>query len=138
MEKMVPFLKQALRFGIVGLLNTALDLALYFVLTRWVGMFAALPVAAKVVSYSAGLLNSFFLNRSWTFHSQARVQHALPRFVLFNLVGLLLNAWGMSIGLHTLALPEVLTLALATATSLAWNFFASKYLVFSRKAALTA
>ncbi|RYH06631.1 GtrA family protein [Tropicimonas sp. IMCC6043] len=57
---------QFLRYSWVGLLNTALGL---FVI--WGLMLAGLgPYAANVAGYAAGLVLSFFLNRTWTFRAQ--------------------------------------------------------------------
>ena len=125
------WLRQAVKFGIVGVLNTGVDLGAYFVLTRWLGM-ASLPVAAKGISYSLGILNSFFWNRTWTFRSQASAWRTFAPFVLANLVGLGMNAGGMQLGLNVLHLKEFVSLALATALTLAWNFAVSKFIIFRR------
>ena len=121
---------QAVKFGAVGLLNTALDLGIYFLLTRSLGVFAALPVAAKAFAYLASVLNSFVLNRSWTFNSSAQVGRALPVFTAASLIGLLVNAGVLNLAFNLLQAPEIFALGLATAASLAWNFCASRWLVF--------
>lgn len=125
------WLRQAFKFGIVGVLNTAVDLGLYFVLTRWLGM-ANLPVAAKSISYSAGILNSFFWNKAWTFRSTASTWKTLIPFVLVSLVGLGMNTGGMQLGLNVLHLPELIALGLATVFTLAWNFVFSKFVIFRK------
>ena len=61
--RLPKWLKQAAKFGSVGVLNTLLDVALYFVLTRWLGL-GDKPTFAKGISYSVGVLNSYFLNLS--------------------------------------------------------------------------
>ncbi|MBC8263580.1 MAG: GtrA family protein [Anaerolineales bacterium] len=73
------WLEQAAKFLSVGILNTALDASLYFVLTRWPALryacgysgqgFSTLQTLAKGISYGAGILNSFYWNKSWTFKS---------------------------------------------------------------------
>src|SRR3990172_1858515 len=45
---------QAAKFVLVGILNTAVDVGLYLVLTRWFGLFATWRVVAKGISYGAG------------------------------------------------------------------------------------
>jgi putative flippase GtrA len=124
------WLEQAARFGAVGLLNTALDLGLYTLLTRSLPLLASAPVLVKGFSYAVGVLNSFFLNRAWTFHSAVGIRSALPRFVLVNLVGLVLNTTVLNLALNLAHFPEFVALALATLASLAWNFTASKRVVF--------
>ena len=130
MRKLSPLFTQAVKFGVVGLLNTGLDLGLYFLLTRGIAVFAALPVLAKAISYSVGTLNSFFLNRGWTFHSSARTSRALPVFVLASLAGVLINTETLNLALNQLKAPELIALGLATAASLSWNFIASRWVVF--------
>lgn len=120
---------QAVRFGIVGLLNTLVDAVVYLLLTRGLPFFALYPALAKACSYSVGVLNSFFWNRKWTFRSQAGWRAFLP-FVLVNLAGVLLNAAAMQFGLAVLGLPEALAFIGATGLTLVWNFLVSKWIVF--------
>ena len=125
------WVKQAVKFGAVGVLNTLVDLGLYFVLTRWLGL-AGMPVLAKSISYGAGILNSFAWNRTWTFRSQTSAWKTLIPFVLVNLVGLGMNTGTMQIGLNVLHLPELVSLGLATGLTLAWNFVLSKFVIFRK------
>ena len=53
-------------------------------------------------------------------------------FVLVNLVGLGVNAGTMYLCLQVMGLHELLSLLLATGVAFAWNFAASKFLVFRR------
>ena len=119
--------RQASKFAVVGVLNTAVDVGLYLALVHGLGVW---PVAAKIVSYGAGVLNSFAWNRSWTFRSQASAWRTLGPFVLVNLAALAVNAGVIHVGLDTLALPEWLCLALAIGVAFLWNFAASKLIVF--------
>jgi putative flippase GtrA len=125
------WLKQAVKFGAVGVLNTLVDLGLYFALTRWLGL-AGLPVLAKGISYSAGILNSFLWNRNWTFRSQASTWKTLVIFVLVNLAGLGMNTGALQLGLNVFHLTELVSLGLATGFTLAWNFLLSKFVVFRK------
>ena len=123
------WLVQAVKFGAVGILNTAIDLGLYFVLTRWLGL-GALPILAKSISYSTGILNSFLWNKFWTFQSRAGTWATLFPFILTNLVGLGINTGMLQLCLKTLHLPELVALGLATLTTLFWNFVISKFVIF--------
>ena len=125
------WLEQAAKFLSVGILNTALDASLYFVLTRWLG-FAALETLAKAISYGVGILNSFYWNKSWTFKSDAGTVAAFVPFVLANLAALILNAGVMHVCLNALGLHEIPSLALATGSTFLWNFTISKVLIFKR------
>jgi putative flippase GtrA len=123
-----PF-SQAFRFGLVGVLNTLVDGLVYLLLTRWLG-FGSYPTLAKAVSYSCGVLNSYFWNRSWTFHSRARVRKTLFAFAAANLLALVVNAGVMSVCLTRLRLPEGAAFAAATAATMLWNFIWSKFVIF--------
>ncbi len=61
---------QAIRFGIVGVLNTGITLAVIFVLMKVLGVHYAL---SNVIGYLLGSLNSFMLNKKWTFRSKGKV-----------------------------------------------------------------
>jgi len=125
------WLIQAVKFSFVGVLNTAVDWGVYFILTRWAGM-ATLPVVAKSISYSAGILNSFFWNRTWTFRSKAQIWTTLLPFVAVNLVGLAINTGVYELCLNILGLHELIALGTATVITLAWNFVLSKLVVFRK------
>jgi putative flippase GtrA len=125
------WLKQAAKFGSVGVLNTLVDLALYFVLTRWLGL-GNQPAVAKAISYSVGVLNSFLLNRVWTFQARGSSWVTLIPFFLSSLVGLAINTGTLQVCLATFHLPEIIAIAAATAASLLWNFLVSKFLIFRK------
>jgi putative flippase GtrA len=125
------WLEQAAKFLSVGILNTALDASLYFVLTRWLG-FSTLQTLAKGISYGAGILNSFYWNKSWTFKSDAGTVATFVPFVLANLAALAINASIMHLCLNALGLHEIVSLALATGITFLWNFAISKFLIFKK------
>jgi putative flippase GtrA len=127
------WLKQAVKFGIVGVINTGVDLGLYFILTHFTGYFGEQQVLAKGISYTAGILNSFLWNRNWTFKSTTGYFNVTTLlFLLSNLVGLGLNTFVLYVGLKVLLLPELLVLGAATAIPLLWNFLISKFVVFRK------
>ncbi|NWJ97999.1 MAG: GtrA family protein [Chloroflexi bacterium] len=124
------WLTQAARFFSVGMLNTALDLCLYTLLTTGLGISTNWRVAVKSITYGAGILNSFYWNKTWTFQAQSRPWAMFVPFMLTNLVGLAINAGGLALGLQVFHLPEIIALGLATVGSLTWNFILSKFVVF--------
>lgn len=114
------------KFALVGMLNTGVDVAIFFLLT-WLGI----PyVAAQVVSYSCGAVNSYLLNKVWTFRSCGLSYAEIVRFVAVNLTSL-----GISVVLLTLLHDKAgLGLAAAkggaTVCALAANFLGNKLWVF--------
>lgn len=121
---------QAARFGAVGLLNTLVDFSVYFLLSRWFGALPSTRFLLKGASYAAGVANSFFWNKTWTFKSQTLASRAFLPFLAASLFALGLNAGIMHLTSVQLAMPEPIALALATAATLLWNFTTSKFLIF--------
>lgn len=88
-------LGEALKYGLIGVLNTVLTLAVIFALMHWFGV---PPLAANAMGYLVGFANSFVLNRIWVFRSQAPVARSMARFVVSALIAYGLNAAVIHIG----------------------------------------
>ncbi len=111
----MPTLPRALRYALVGGLNTAVDLLVFSSLVFAV---AWGPAASNVVSYATGVLTSFFHNRAWTF-SDRGTSKWLPQFAAF----LVLNVGLMLLStLLVLLLASVVPPLAAKAASLAVTF----------------
>lgn len=77
---MTAILRSApLKFLVVGGANTAIGLALIYLL-KWLGSVG--DVSANICGYGLGLATSFFLNRSWTFHHVKAWIPAAARFLV--------------------------------------------------------
>lgn len=81
-------LRQTVRFLGVGLLNTALGLAVIYAVMLVPG---ASPALANAVGYAVGLALSFALHRAWTFGCQGRSVVLLPEYLLAVAVSYALN-----------------------------------------------
>jgi putative flippase GtrA len=75
---------QCVRFTLVGATNTVVYAAAYMTLER-VG---AGYMVASILAWVIGALNSYVLNRRWTFRSQAPRAPELARFVCAQTLGL--------------------------------------------------
>jgi putative flippase GtrA len=76
-------LAQFLRFGLVGVANTATSYLVIRLLAPQLGV----PVASAI-GYAAGVVQSFLLNRFWTFsstRSDSRLSGEVLRFLAVNL-----------------------------------------------------
>ena len=76
---MKHFFIEAFRYGIVGVCNTLLTLVVIWIMTKNIGCTEAL---SNFVGYSVGLVNSFFLNRKWTFGSKGNVYSTAAKFLI--------------------------------------------------------
>lgn len=69
----------AVRYGLVGLLNTAIGYAVILALDLGLHLN---PFLANAGGYAVGLMVSFALSRSFVFRSQDSVRKAGPRYLL--------------------------------------------------------
>lgn len=73
------FVGQAVRFGLVGVANTGVGLGIIYACLFLLGWS---DLAANLMGYTAGLLQSFLLNRRWTFRSPVPIAPAFLRFLV--------------------------------------------------------
>ncbi len=84
---------QLARFGTVGVLNTLVDVLLLN-LVVWALRIHTTPalLAANAVTYALGAVQSFFLNKHWTFrHHDATTRDEVLRFATTTVGGIALN-----------------------------------------------
>lgn len=118
--------KQAVwRFGLVGVSNTAVDFAVFFLLTAA----GAKAAVAQAVAYGAGMANSYVWNRRWTFQvkRKANIKEVLCFLVVNGL------SFGASLAVLLAAerlAPLWLAKLAATIAGMAVNFIGSRYWVF--------
>jgi putative flippase GtrA len=151
---------QASRFAAVGVLNTLVDYVLFVGITKVFHLPLDSVWMARLVSATAAMTLSFFLNRRWVFEAQgqAPVHHQAARFFAATAIGvygigvtvtqLFANAYQgpgrwlyavlRDVGLTGVA-SSVFTEALATKTAafgiatlctMTFNFLAYRYWVF--------
>lgn len=128
---------QAVRFIVVGVINTVVDLAAFYLLSLIPGM---PEVAAKAISYIFGICNSFIWNKYWTFNAGAsdrgKREFAVffavntPPLVVNVVVFTLLGLW-IDSGSFWIRMGKAFG---AAVVSVAWNFLGSRYLAFRHTA----
>lgn len=79
--------REFVKFGIVGLLTTAVNFTIYSVLVLG-GVYYLL---AAVIAFAVATLNSYTFNRRWTFRSGEASRRQLVKFTSVQLGGLTLN-----------------------------------------------
>jgi len=140
-QKYGPLAFQFLRFGVVGVLNTGIDFAILNILsavTNITGGARIIPL--KAVAFLAANINSYLLNKHWTFKDNTSGEGA-KKFSIYlgvSVVGMLINL-GTVYTITTyidpvFGLSETLWLnaanLVATGLSLVWNFVGYKLVVF--------
>jgi putative flippase GtrA len=97
-----------LRFGIVGVSNTAVTLVTFWLLIR----IETPPPAASALAFAAGAANGYRLNRTWTFRVTSGGPRTLARYVGVQALGAALSAAGMSVIASDLPLTHLAAEAL--------------------------
>ena len=139
---------QLIKFVLIGVSNTALDLLVEFVLNALFGVY----YLAKIIGYACGIANSYFWNSRWTFREERkRDAREIVSFVAVNLVTLglsLLLQWLLRDKLHLdawwmqklgenlftkLLDGERFCMLLSSGAALLVNFVGNKLLVFKRR-----
>ncbi len=119
-----------LRFCVVGVLNTAIDLGLFALLTRLAGLD---PLVANILSFSAGAANSFLLNKYWTFGAGGggrEVATQATRFLVVTLLVLGIHE-GLLLLLHKqLELPDLPVKVLAIGIGVVVGYVFNKLWTF--------
>lgn len=132
MEKLKKLVMQAVKFGLVGVLNTVIDYAVYSLLLL-IPFFRRYYVVAQVAGYASGLINSLGLNKRWTFAQRAPMTRMqLAAFLLVNLAALLVSTLVLVAAQEMLGLNLYLGKIVATVFSMAVNFVGNKLIVFNR------
>ncbi len=123
--------REAVKFAIVGGVNTVIDIILYFLLTRFIAFFGDHLLVAKAFSFGTASISSFIANRRWTFRRKSPLHFMeIVRFYTTVAIAVVINVACLSIFLRLYRaydLPAVIT---ATFFTFAWNFFVSKFWVF--------
>lgn len=128
-----------IKFGLVGILNTAID----FLVFNLFLFFRCPPAISKAFSYTAGMINSFFFNKNWTFRAKGDGKKQFVSFLLLNLatlavsVGLMKGLTPFLAELDCLSAYSLLSNNLANliviAITMILNFIGSKTFVFYKK-----
>lgn len=137
MEKLLKKHAQKLRFGLVGVANTALDFILLFLFVN----LGINKIGANYLSTGISFIFSFFVNKSFTFkHKEGNARKQFALFILVTIAGLWIlqpiiiwivsNALGSYISNDDVLL--FIAKLIATVASLVWNYLLYSKLVFKK------
>lgn len=137
----LPFIWQVAKFGLIGVLNTAVDFGVYNILIFLTDYSRGSRVAAlSVISFAVALMNSYFWNRRWVFAGAVEKKTQFIEFIVISLVAASVS-YGIVAGMTAYVPPfdglsdkqwANVAKALAVVFSFAWNFVGYKYLVFRK------
>jgi putative flippase GtrA len=120
-------LVQFVKFGIVGISNTLLTLAIYTLLLK---VFGVWYLAASAIGFIAGTINSFLLNRRWTFRGHVGDALTPVRWGVVQCTGLGINEGLLYLFVNDARIDKLLAQALATAVVTVTTFVANRAWTF--------
>lgn len=137
-------IKQISKFVVVGVINTGIDFAILNALMfstnissgKWMIIFNS-------ISFTAAVVNSYFMNKYWTFQQQIaenKPEKEFFQFIIVSVVGISIND-AIVYGATTF-IPPIFGLSeklwanvakiFATLASMTWNFIGYKFFVFKK------
>jgi len=120
-------MRQLLRYGAVGVINTGLGYAVIFACMYLLGLGA---VASNVAGYAVGLIVSYSLNRTFTFRSTGARRAEMVRFLVIFLLAYLANLGVLVALVHTFKLHEGLAQVVSGVVYFGLSYLLNKYYVF--------
>ncbi|MFA6492789.1 MAG: GtrA family protein [Patescibacteria group bacterium] len=122
------FVRQFVKFGLVGVSSTIIDWGIFYFLNLTFGIYY---LTAKVLSFSVAVINSFVWNRRWTFRStDPNRNREFTKFLIIALVGLFINALIMYLAVSIFHTRKIVGLIFSTGIVTFWNFLANKFYTF--------
>jgi len=128
----MPIMVQFVKFGIVGVSNTLLFLAVYTLLLEG---FEVWYLAASGIGFVVGAVNGFLLNRRWTFRGHVGDALTPVRWGVVQSGGLLLNLGLVALCVGGLGMGELIGQAVAIAVVVVVTFIANRAWTFRARPA---
>jgi putative flippase GtrA len=123
------------KFGIVGVVNFSLDVAIFNVLRF--GPLHVGPLTSKAVSTVVAATSSYFMNRHWTFRHRARtgIVREYRLFILLSAIALGITETCLAIshyvlGLHSVLADNISANGIGLLLGMAFRFWSFKRWVF--------
>jgi putative flippase GtrA len=118
---------QLMKFGLVGAVNTGIDFTVFTLLTLW-----GWPhLLAQSASFTSGVMNSYFMNRSWTFQASRDDKGQFLKFMSMNAVLMVMTSCLLVWFSEYLDWPLWSSKLAATGSGVILNYIGSRKWVFN-------
>lgn len=136
--------KQIFKFVVVGVINTGIDFAVLNVLMFSTNIYSGKwMIIFNSISFTTAVINSYFMNKYWTFQQQSaesKPEKEFFQFIIVSVVGISIN--DTIVYSTTTFIPPIFGLSeklwanvakiFATFASMTWNFIGYKFFVFKK------
>lgn len=120
-------MKKLLKFGLIGILNTAITIGSYAV---FVYMFNMNFIIANIIAYILGMINSYFWNKNWVFEVKESNMFTYVKFIVVNVGMLGFNSLGLYILVSNFHMNKMISQIIVVGASLFLNFILTKTWTF--------
>lgn len=124
-------LLQLLKFGVVGVSNTLITAIIIWLMLR---VFHFSDYFANITGYTAGLANSYFWNRRWTFTSKSKPAGTILKFILVFAISYLFQLANLYLLLNYTTFDTYICQLLSIVVYTGINFLLNKYYTFNDEA----
>lgn len=127
----LPLARQFVKFGLVGVTNTFWDFTVYLFLTRGLLGFHMMPIIANGMAFLAAMVNSYILNKHWTFRDPSPQHHVqFTKFTIVNVITLGLYEGLFYLFHQRMHLYDIVGKIIAIGLVMVWNFSANRFWTF--------
>ena len=122
-------ISQLVRFAIVGSLGFVVDISVFALLERGVGLHYAL---ANLLSFGVAVVFNWYLSRRWVFASSKIASPKLEGvfFIALAVIGLGINELVLWIGIDLWGRDSIAIKSAATVIAAVWNFVIRKLVLY--------
>ena len=121
-------MRKFIKFGITGILNTAVDFAVYSFCLEILGL---KPVFAQPAGQIVAIVNSYLINKNWTFGKRKNYHiKEMLKFLLVNGGSVGINILGVYLFHDILGINEYLCKIPIAFITVLINYFGNKLFVF--------
>ena len=127
-EKILELIR-IIKFGIIGISNTLINWIIFFLLN----LLGVNYIVANIIAYSLATINSYIWNSKWVFKYNNEKLVSSLKFVIVNLVGLILNTIILFILVDMFNINKIISLVIATGVVMIINYISNRLWVFKQK-----
>ena len=124
-------LSELVKFGLIGVINTIFCVCFILFFMLWLEFN---PYISNIIGYSVAVLNSYVLNKVWTFSSKIPARATLPKFIFIFFLCYALQFIFLHICLHEFKMDNNLSQLLAMAIYTISSFLGHKLYSFKSHA----
>ena len=132
---------QFIKFGLVGVANTAVDWIVFFGITHYIATDKSFEPTAKAIAFVVAVINSYIWNTIWTFNKEykkstgkdtGKKTATFVKFFVVSTVGWGINYFAFKYTRFNLNQGQIVALIVASGSAIIWNFFANKFWTYKK------